>query len=119
MLLSDIRKNQKLAARRSPIYERNRFAKFMIYFGITFWAAYFVYIGVMLFFAFSEGIPNMEPYHILNCGLPFFLLIDFFMRFLLPTPVQEIKPYLLLPLPKKRVLNALLIQAGLNPFNLF
>ena len=73
----------------------------------------------MLFFAFSEGIPNMEPYHILNCGLPFFLLIDFFMRFLLPTPVQEIKPYLLLPLPKKRVLNALLIQAGLNPFNLF
>ena len=72
MLLSDIRKNQKLAARRSPIYERNRFAKFMIYFGITFWAAYFVYIGVMLFFAFSEGIPNMEPYHIgVNILLPF------------------------------------------------
>lgn len=100
MLFLEIRRNRKLAARRSPMFEKNRFAKVFMYCGIAFWAAYLLFIGVMLPFAFQESFPGMEPYHILNQGLVIILAIDFLIRFMLPSSIQEIKPYLLLPVPK-------------------
>ena len=32
MLFTIIRRNEKLAAKRSPMFDKNRFAKFLIYF---------------------------------------------------------------------------------------
>lgn len=119
MLLTEIRRNQKLAAKRNPMYDRNRFAKFLIYLFTAFWAAYLVLIGVSLSFAFEEDIPGMEPYDALDSVLILFLLIDFLIRFLFPTPAQEIKPYLLLPVSRQRLINTLLVQVGLKLYNLF
>lgn len=118
MLLLEIYRNQRLAAKRSPLYERNRFAKFLISFGILFWMAYLIYFGTALYFILQEEMPNMEPYHVLNGTLVLFLILDFFLRFLLRTPVQEVKPYLLLPVSRKRVLDAFLLQAAFCKFNL-
>ena len=118
MLLLEIYRNQRLAAKRSPLYERNRFAKFLISFGILFWMAYLIYFGTALYFILQEEMPNMEPYHVLNGTLVLFLILDFFLRFLLRTPVQEVKPYLLLPVSRKRVLDAFLLQAAFSKFNL-
>lgn len=119
MLFLEIRKNRKLAAKRNPMYDKNRFAKFLIYLGIAFWAAYLLFLGVMLSFALREGFPNMEPYHILNQVLVFFLVLDFLVRFIFPDPIQEIKPYLLLPVARRKVLGTFLAISGLEPFNLF
>lgn len=119
MLLTEIRRNQKLAAKRNPMYDRNRFAKFLIYVFTAFWAAYLVLIGVSLSFAFEEELPGMEPYDTLNSILILFLLIDFLIRFLFPTPAQEIKPYLLLPVSRQRLINTLLVQVVLKLYNLF
>ena len=83
MLLSIIRQNQKLAAKRNPAFDRNRFAKFLIYFMVAFWAAYLIFIGVMLSFAFEDIFPSMEPYHIMNQGLIYLLILDFLLRFML------------------------------------
>ena len=118
MLLLEIYRNQRLAAKRSPLYERNRFAKFLISFGILFWMAYLIYFGTALYFILQEEMPNMEPYYVLNGTLVLFLILDFFLRFLLRTPVQEVKPYLLLPVSRKRVLDAFLLQAAFSKFNL-
>ena len=118
-LFFDIRKLQKLDEKRSPMFEKNRFAKVMVYIGIAFWAAYLVLFGVLLPSAFSEGFPGMEPYHILNKGLLIVLALDFLVRFLFPTPIQEVKPFLLLPVPKRKVMAALLLREAINPFNLF
>lgn len=84
MLLTEIRRNQKLAAKRNPMYDRNRFAKFLIYLFTAFWAAYLILIGVTLPIAFEEGFPTMEPYDVLNACLSGFLFIDFLLRFLFP-----------------------------------
>ncbi|MGL4851543.1 MAG: DUF5687 family protein [Phocaeicola sp.] len=120
MLLSILRKNKSLEAKRNPSLERNRFAKILIYFMVAFWAAYLIFFGVMLPFAFESGFPSMEPYHILNKGMLFLLVTDFLLRFVLQRPpAQEIKPYLLMPVSRKKLLNTYLIQIALNPFNLF
>lgn len=64
MLLSIIRQNQKLAAKRNPAFDRNRFAKFLIYFMVAFWAAYLIFIGVMLSFALRYlSQHGTLPYH--------------------------------------------------------
>lgn len=101
------------------MFEKNRFAKFLVYLMIAFWAAYLIFFGVMLSFAFMDGFPNMEPYHVLNKGLIVFLVLDFLIRFLFPTPVQAIKPFLLLPVPRRKVMSVLLIESGLGGFNFF
>ena len=101
------------------MFEKNRFAKFLLAFNVAFWAAYLIFIGVMLYLALSEEAPHMEPYHLLNSGLPVILLLDFLVRFLMQVPAQEVKPYLLLPVPRHKVVNLYLLRAGLNGFNLF
>ena len=108
MLLSIIRQNQKLAAKRNPAFDRNRFAKFLNYFMVAFWAAYLIFIGVMLSFAFEDIFPSMEPYHIMNQGLIYLLILDFLLRFMLqPAMSQEIKPYLLMPVKKNKLVDTL------------
>lgn len=118
MLFNELRKHGKLAAKRHPMYEKNRFGKFFMYFMIIFWIGYLIFFGVSFVFIFRETAPNMEPYHLLNKGLILFMLIDFLLRFTFQkAPTQEVKPYLLLPVKRNRILDFLLLRSGLSGFN--
>lgn len=119
MLYLDLRKNQKLAAKRNPMFEKNRFAKFLVFFSIVFWAAYLLFFGVMLALAFKKGITHLEAYHVLNKGLVIFLLLDFLIRLMQTTPVQDIKPMLLLPVSRKKIMSFLLFESITDLYNLF
>lgn len=120
MLLFDIQKNQRLASKRSPMFEQNRFAKFLIYFMVAFWAAYFVFGGVMMALGFKGAFPAMEPSYIFNRFMLVYLAVDFIFRFMFQKPpVQEIKPYILMPVSKKKVMSCFCLQSGLSSYNLF
>ena len=98
MLFNELRLHGKLAAKRHPMYEKNKIGKYIMYASFIFWGAYFIFIGIGLAKAISTEVPNMEAYHILNSGLIFALALDFVIRFpFQKTPTQEVKPYLLLP----------------------
>ena len=47
MLFTIIRRNEKLAAKRSPMFDKNRFAKFLIYFMVAYWAALLLFMGAV------------------------------------------------------------------------
>ena len=113
-----IKQNQKLAEKRNPAFDTNRFAKFLIYFMIVYWAAIFLFLGVSLPFMFEGLVPNMEPYHIMNQGFIYVMLADFLMRFMAqPSVSQEIKPYLLMPVKRKNLISLLLLRSGLDSYN--
>ena len=113
-----IKQNQKLAEKRNPAFDTNRFAKFLIYFMIVYWAAIFLFLGVSLPFMFEGLVPNMEPYHIMNQGFIYVMLADFLMRFIgQPSVSQEIKPYLLMPVKRKKLISLLLLRSGLDSYN--
>ena len=113
-----IKQNQKLAEKRNPAFDTNRFAKFLMYFMIVYWAALFLFIGVMLPFMFMGLVPNMEPYHIMNQGFIYVMLADFLIRFMAqPSVSQEIKPYLLMPIKRKKLISLLLLKSGLDSYN--
>jgi len=115
-----IKQNQKLAEKRNPAFDSNRFAKFLIYFMIVYWAAIFLFLGVSLPFMFEGLVPNMEPYHIMNQGFIYVMLADFLMRFMAqPSVSQEIKPYLLMPVKRKKLISLLLLKSGLDGYNFF
>lgn len=116
-LFLELRTHGKLAAKRNPMYEKNKFGKFWMYFMAIFWAAYLIFFGSTFAFAFDGGAT--EAYHAMNSGLIFVLALDFVARFpFQKTPTQEVKPYLLLPIRRNRLIDFLLIRSGLNGFNL-
>jgi len=113
-----IKQNQKLAEKRNPAFDTNRFAKFLMYFMIVYWAAIFLFLGVSLPFMLEGLVPNMEPYHIMNQGILYVMAGDFLMRFMAqPSVSQEIKPYLLMPVKRKKLINLLLLKSGLDGYN--
>lgn len=120
MIFNELRKHGRLASKRHPMYEKNRFGKVLMYIGAIFWAGYLIFFGTSFALMFSEGIPNREPYHVMSAaGLIFVLIIDFLLRFpFQTTPTQEVKPYLLLPVKRNRLIDFLLIRSGLSGFNL-
>ena len=59
MLYKIIKRNQKLAAKRNPAFDTNRFAKFLMYFMAVYWAAILLLFGVLLPAMFEDIVPNM------------------------------------------------------------
>ena len=115
-LFNELRKHGKLAAKRHPMYDKNKFGKYMMYIAAIFWACYLIFIGTT--FAFALDTDNMEAYHLMNGGLIFVMAFDFLLRFpFQKTPTQEVKPYLLLPVKRNRLIDFLLIRSGLNGYN--
>jgi len=120
IILNELRKHQKLAKRRHPMFEKNRFGKFFMYFMSLFWAGYLIFFGIAFAYAFREMVPSMEPYHILNTGLIYLFTIDFCARFAFQkTPTQDIKSYLLLPVTKNKLLDLLLFKSAIDSYNAF
>lgn len=118
-LFRELRHLRKVAAKRHPMYEQNRFAKFLIGFSVALSMAYLLMFGVLFIPMFREIYPSMEPFHIFNKGMIYLLMADFLIRFTMTRlPVQEIKPLVLLPVGKNRVLRTYLRMMGLNAYNL-
>ena len=118
MLFKELYKHHRLAAKRHPMYEKNKFGKFFMYSTAVFWAGYLIFFGTTFAFSFAESVPNMEPYNVMNKGLIFVFALDFLMRFpFQKTPTQEVKPYLLIPIKRNKILDFLLLRSGLDIFN--
>ena len=117
-LFRELRKLRKVADKRHPMYDQNKFAKYLMGFAAAMWLAYLVMFGVLFIPMFRDIYPSMEPYHIFNKGMVYLLMVDFLTRFTMTKlPVQEIKPFVLLPVGKNRVLRSYLVMNGLSGYN--
>ena len=118
-LFRELRRLRKIAGKRHPMYDQNKFAKYFMGFAVALWVVYLIMFGFLFIGLFSEIFPSMEPYHMLNKGMLYLLMVDFLMRFTMTKlPVQEIKPFVLLPVGKNRVLRSYLVMTGLSGYNL-
>ncbi len=113
-----ISKNQRIANRRHPMFERNMVFKVLTYFFVAFWAVYLAVLGIAFFFIFDGT--NREAFDWINGGMIFILSIDFFLRFIMQeTPAQEVKAYKLMPIPMNFLFNVFLVRSGLRGYNFF
>lgn len=113
-----LRRNKKLSERRSALWEQNQIAQIFTVLGVGFMAIYLIAIGTMLGWG-ARGGDNT----VIFAFMPILMLIDFFMRFgMQQTPSMMVKPYLLMPLKKRWIIDCFLIQTltdGLNYVYMF
>lgn len=118
-LLRELHRHSVLATRRSPLWAQGRTARVVGYFAAGLVALCF--IGISLLFAFlvkSDG--SVSAVGFMSVVLPFVLFVDFSKCFVQGvTTAQRVKPYLLLPIPKRACADSMLIGQLLNPGILF
>ena len=108
-----LRRNKKLSERRSLIWEQNKVAFVFSMLGVGFMAIYLITIGTIMGWGARGG-----DYATIFVFMPFLLLLDFFMRFgMQQTPSMMVKPYLLLPVRKRWIIDCFLIQTLLDGIN--
>lgn len=108
-IYADLRKQRRLATKRSLFYGKNKAAKIGIYILGIILAAYLLIGAISLALAIKkEPNPSAE---ILSLW-PFIFAIDFLVRFIgQQTPAQMIKPYILLPIPRKVCIESFLLSS--------
>ena len=108
-----LKKHLRLSNRRSPMFEQNQYALLFGYIGGAIFCIYFIMIGTFLGWAAHDG-----EYELIFCFMPFLLILDFFMRFVMTqTPTMMVKPYLLLPIGKHTAIELFIISLLLSGFN--
>jgi len=109
-----LRRNQHLGYRRNPAFEQGQIAKVLSFLGAGLFIIYLIAIGT------SFGvIAQKEGPGFLVAAMPFFLVIDFFLRFMVQqTPDMQVKPYILQPISKYAVIECFLLTSLTSTYNL-
>ena len=112
-LFSLLRRHARLDFRRSPAYEQSMVAKVMMVLGAGVMVLYMLFAGTMI------GTIAVDEPGLVVVLLPAFLLqLDFLLRFMVQkTPAMLLKPYLLLPLPRRAVVETFLLTSLTGGYN--
>ena len=106
--------NNRLAFLRSPSFQQGLIAKVLMLIGGSFFVLYLLIYGTM----FGSMAAGGDSFALLLGLMPIMLLIDFFIRFMVQqTPAMMLKPYMLLPLPRRSVVDTFLITSQLSIYN--
>ena len=109
-----LRKLSRLALHRSPAFEQSVVARVMMVFGAGFMIVYLIFIGTLM------GLPATEArmFGLLSALMPLWMAIDFGLRFMVQqTPAVVVKPYLLLPVAFRSIINVYLVNSLLTGFS--
>ena len=107
-----LRKNTNLSYKRSPIFEQNKWAKVLTYFGAGMFALYLILYGCIIAMTAEGEAGRMISF------MPIILLIDFLSRFIVQTtPGMMVKPYIMLPISRYSAIECFLISSHLSGYN--
>lgn len=110
---------ERLQNKRNPMYYRKMAMKVFVVFMNVFILAYLFFIGCMLKDILLSIRPGMEPYNLLDKYLVLLPAVDMLLRFGTgETPAIRMRPFLLLPVPRKMVVGCYLLRGFASPFNL-
>lgn len=108
-----LRRNTKMAFRRSPTFEQSMVAKVMMLLLGGMFVIYLIFYGTMMGMAVERG-----EYATLMIFMPFVLVVDFLLRFMVQqTPLMMVKPYILLPISKYSVIECFLLSSLGSTYN--
>lgn len=102
---------------RSASFQTNLILKILMVLGALYFIAIFIGAGIGLFYGLEQA--GFEPFDAVNRFLIYFLFADLTVRyFLQKMPVINIKPLLLLPFDKRKIVNFALGKTCVSYFNL-
>lgn len=115
-----LRKQDRLKDERNPMFDKNRFMKFLGVFMWLYYAALLILLGVTLPLGMADTFNGVAAFHVLDGGLVYVLVTDFWCRALMQeSPSQRIRPYTLLPIRRSFLLHVYLLRSGFSLGNLY
>lgn len=115
-----LRKQDNLHNERHPMFEKNRFMKFLGWFMFLYYAAILILMGVVMPAGLSGEYNGVAAFHVIDGFFLWVLFVDFWIRFTVQeTPAQTVKPYRLLPISRKFLMHVYLTRSGFSGGNMF
>ena len=105
---------------RSSHWQKGIALKIILGFLGLYFIAAFLLAGTSAYFVLKKLYPEQDPFEIVNSFLLYAILGDLSIRYLMQTlPIMNIKPFLILPVEKKRLVHYVLRKSSLSFFNIF
>ena len=103
---------------RSSYWQKSIALNILMAFLALYFILMFLALGIGLYPILKKQFPESDPLIILNSFLFYWFLADLVMRFFLQKlPVMNIKPFLILPLKKSKIINYVLGKSVISFFN--
>lgn len=104
---------------RSMFWQKSIAVNIILGFFALYFIVIFLGIGFGGFFILKKQFPDQDPLKIINSFLLFYILGDLIFRYMLQKlPVINIKPLLLLPIKKSKIINFVLVKSMFSFFNI-
>lgn len=106
------------AAARSANFGKSLAIKIaMGFFGLWILGSFLI-TGLLLYFGLKKTFPDQDPFEIVNNYIFYWILCDLVLRFFFQKlPVMTVKPLLILPVQRGKVVNYVLGKSALSFFN--
>ena len=103
---------------RSSYWQKSIGLNILLGFFALYMIASFLILGVAIYPLLKEKYPQSDPLIIINGVLFYWFLSDLLMRFFLQKlPVMNVKPFLILPLNRSKIVNYILQKSAISFFN--
>lgn len=104
---------------RSQSFKQSLAIKILIGFLALYFIGSFLLLGIGVFFILEETFPGEDPLHLVNSYLIYWFAADLFYRyFLQKLPVMNVKPLMILPIKRSKIIHYLLAKTGFSFFNI-
>ena len=113
-----LKQHRNLSERRSPIFESNKAAKWIVGILSSTVVIYLVMFAIVFALDANES-HRFTAMEYMAAQMPFVLIADFFARLMFQqTPSQLVKPYVLLPIPRYACIDSFILSSLLSWGNL-
>jgi len=103
---------------RSASFGKSLGLKILMVFLALYFSAMFLFFGIALFPIIKKFYPEADPLKIVNSFALIYLSFELVFRFLLQTlPVMDIKPLMILPVKRQKVINFVLLKSLYSFYN--
>ena len=104
---------------RSSHWQKGIALKIIMGFFILYFMLAFLAIGIGGYFFLSKEYPESDPLQLVNSYLLFAIFGDLILRYLMQTlPIMNIKPLLILPIKKSKLVHYVLGKSAFSAFNI-
>ncbi|MDY0780571.1 DUF5687 family protein [Tenacibaculum sp. IB213877] len=104
---------------RSMFWQKSVLVNILLGFFALYLISAFLSTGILGFYILKKQFPEQDPLALVNTALLFYVIADLIFRYLLQKlPVMNIKPMLILPIKKSKLVNYILTKSAFSFFNI-
>ena len=104
---------------RSASFSKSVGAKILLGFFALYFAICFLIVGIFSFKIIKKAFPEQDPLVLVNSFLMYAIVGDLIFRYMMQKlPVMNIKPLLILPIKKSKIVHFILAKSSISFFNI-